>query len=75
MTSNGSFETVLLCGTVCFVAWFSVGGRVIKCTSRRNCIDGIQKDKLCGHGTVYGREIQTELWWGYRNENNWETYR
>jgi hypothetical protein len=55
------------------MAWFSVGGRVIKCTSRCNCIEGIEKDKMCGAGTVYGRDTQTELWWGDWNESTWET--
>ena len=27
-----------------------------------------------GPSTVYGREIQTELWWEHQNENTWEKY-
>jgi len=61
VTNDGSFETALICGTVCFGGLFSAGGRAIKCTKRRNCVDGKQKDKTCGAGNVYGREIQREL--------------
>jgi len=60
-------------GLCVLVVWFSVGGRVIKCTNGCNCIDGIEKDKMCVAGTVYGTDIQTEPWWGDRNENTWET--
>ena len=27
---------------------------------------------VCVDGTVYGKQIHTELWWGDWNENTWE---
>ena len=60
-------------GLCVLVAWFRAGGRAIKCTDRWNSIGGIQKDEMCGAGTVCGRELQTGLWWGDRKENTWET--
>jgi uncharacterized protein (DUF1810 family) len=48
-------------GLCVLVAWFTVGGRVIKCTNRCNCIDGIEKDEMFGAGTVYRRDVQTAV--------------
>jgi hypothetical protein len=41
------------------VAWFGAGGRAVNCTGRGNCVEGIEKDKMCGAGTECGRKIQS----------------